>query len=87
MNFFRMIQRDHAEKSWFFWVYFDGLPGKANSIESEIVLLGENGQAVLSHKEDVVPLDISLLRVNLKLIFLAFLCFQCEYRLRLQDKY
>lgn len=64
-NFFREIQRDDATKSWYFWVYFDGAPAQAASLLAEFQLLNDKKEAVLTYRDEVVPLDISFQQVSL----------------------
>ena len=64
-NFFREIQRDDATKSWYFWVYFDGAPAQAASLVSEVQLLNDKKEMILTYRDEVVPLDIPFQQVSL----------------------
>lgn len=63
LNFFREIRRDDARKTWYFWVYFDGTKAQASSYIAEVQLLNDKKEAVITHRDDVVPLDVAVPQV------------------------
>ena len=64
-HFFMMLYHDVRTEAWYFWVYFDGAPAQAASLLAEFQLLNDKKEAVLTYRDEVVPLDISFQQVSL----------------------